>query len=769
VIEAKSVRTASFNGGIESLLLGFDFELYNCVPMPEVVGQETPPVVRFGDYDLDRERGILFRGGVALKLQPQPLRALAFLIDHAPEIVSREALADHIWGDGVHVEVEQSLNFCIRQIRQVLNDRPANPKFVETLPRQGYRFIGRVVREAEACGLNVMEVSLGQQGEPNESEREMATVGAVQPAADKKSPGLSRRSFVFGAGVTAVAGGGLWVHDMLRRPRVGVINVSVPIPQSVGAADPGRLLGPPAVAPDGSALVVSLQTSTGNQLYIRPLKANQLIPMQGTQGGSAPFWSPDSQSIAFFAEGKLKRISAAGGSVLVLCEAQKPRGGSWGSRGTIIFGLNTMALFQVAESGGPVTAATRLDTAAGENSHRLPVFLPDGIRYLYLARNDNPDLRGIYLDSLSHNVERKRILVTDGGVALGRDPENDNYFLLSEQAGGIIAQRFDMRRGELIGAAHRVTDRAGMLSASNTGVLVIRTEQVAGGLVWRDRDGKTTGAMGKATEFWAVALSPNGRFVAATKHESTSGRFTVLEATLPDGSFEIFSDADHATSVMWSSDNNTVYYSDIRQWKLFRRRLNPRGAEEMVCELPGETAVSDVSPDGRFAVGELAMMSAHAKAAWIDLQVDGKVGVWHLLGSSDAIGPLPRFSPDGRWLALSSNQNGTSEIYVIDFPAGLQRHRVSTDGGHGPQWRGDGKELFYVSEGGDMMAASISTEGGLRIGVPDRLFAANLRVGSEGALYDVTEDGQRFILMEAGNGSDESNIEMLLNWPDLLQ
>jgi Tol biopolymer transport system component/DNA-binding winged helix-turn-helix (wHTH) protein len=745
--------------------------------MPELIKPKPASVIRFGDYEFDRVRGILFLHGVAQKLQPQPLRALIFLADHAPEIVSREELAAHIWGNRVFVEVEQSLNYCIRQIRQVLEDSPSNPNFIETLPRQGYRFVGRVVRVTAAEEPQVIDAGSVQNSNDVEDSAKPAkeSLSGTKLSSATISTVLTRRTVIGRAvGLAALTASGLWFEEWMRRkPRPDPVNVSIPIPRGAGTADPALVLGPAVVSPDGRTLVVSLRTNAGVQLFIRPLSSNQLIPMEGTMDGSLPFWSPDSHHIAFFARGKLNRISTAGGNVTVLCEAQKPRGGSWGRQGTIIFGLNTQSIFQVAENGGAVSVVTVLNRSAGENSHRFPVFLPDGNRFLYVVRNDNPDGTGIYLASTDQSTGPRKVLVAEESFTLARDPETGDHFLLSQQLGKVLAQRFDVGNGNVNGPSIRLIERGGAISASDTGVLVIRTGQKSSGLVWRNRHGTKIGTLGEGSNFWAVSLAPNGQFLAAAIHDAISGQFKVWLASLRDGLLEPFSEANHAGTVMWSADSSTIYYADFRKWKLFRRQVNPRGSEEYVCDLANESEVLAISPDGRYAVGEVAMMSAHTQAAWFDLQLLGKNArnseSWHVLARSDSHGPLPQFSSDGKWLAFSSSESGSTDVYVTDFPAALQRHRVSASGGRDPRWRQDTKELFFLSDDGDMMAAPIAVQGELRVGKPIQLFAANARSGSEGTLYDVSPDGQRFLLIDRGNSETEGAIEMILNWPSLLR
>ena len=539
---------------------------------------------------------------------------------------------------------------------------------------------------------------------------------------------------------------------------------------------------PQLIPADYSALQSSLPTEVQSSSLSRRPKAlfclsavltpTELIRMQGTDDGSSPFWSPDSQHVGFFANSKLKRLPVVGGSATVLCDAPIPRGGSWSRNGVIIFGLNQQALFQIRESSTEAKPLTQLDKTAGENSHRNPVFLPDGNRFLYFCRTDDLDKRGIYLESLDRTQARRRILLADGQFALGRDPEIKTYYLLSQQGGKIATQGFDVDRGELSGASHILLDRAGTVSVSDTGVLVIRTdnEQMLR-LLWLDRAGHELGTLGTPNDYWSVNLSPDDRFALPVKHDALSGQFKLWIASLSDGLMEPLSDSIHPSAPIWSRDSKTVYYTDFRPQKLLRRTVFPRGPEEVVLSTDPTkfTYITDISADQRYIVAEISSNNALFEVAWADFKPDLTTHPnWHLIGASGPQGLNPTFSPDGRWLAFPSNQTGRSEIYLMDFPAGTQRHRVSTNGGTQPRWRRDGKELFFIGGDGSMMSTEISATGELQTTVPKPLFHPNLRLGSDKALYDVTSDGQRFLVIDGEIRFADSDIEMVLNWPSLL-
>ena len=543
--------------------------------------------------------------------------------------------------------------------------------------------------------------------------------------------------------------------------------MSIPIPEGVGTADAGRLLGPPVVAPDGSAVVVSLKSAEGDSLFIRQLDANNLIRLEGTLGAKYPFWSPDSRHIAFFADGRLNRMPAAGGASVVLCDVKENRGGAWSTRGAIIFGVNFRGLFSVSESGGQPVEITRLDKDAGENSHRYPVFLPDSNRFLYFARNQNLEKRGIYRASLDQQQPKRRILVADGQFALGYDPNSGRRYLLTQQSGKIVAQLFDAARAEISGDPRVLLDRAGQVSASETGVLVIRPEQQdRARIIMYDRAGRELGTLGEPADYWQLALSPDNKYLAVVKHDYLSGQFAVWAASLAQGSLEPVSAPEHlqALAPCWSHDSRSLFYVASPGYNIVRRRVDARNDEQPVTQKGIRHNPQVVSRDGRYLIAERFPAPGRVDIAWMVVSD----GTWNSLSTAATYEAQPRLSPDGRWLAFTSNSTGSTEVYVARFPDGTGRRRVSSSGGSEPRWRGDGKELFYIAADGQLMAIEAVTAGEFRASTPRPLFKTHLRRASEGPLYDVASDGQRFILITGAEAGGGSNIEMVLNWPGLL-
>jgi serine/threonine protein kinase len=574
-----------------------------------------------------------------------------------------------------------------------------------------------------------------------------------------------RRTVLFSAGAAAVAGAGYWLKTtLLPNAPATAVNVVIPIPDGAATADAGRMLGPPVVSPDGSAVVVSLSSKGTSHLFIRRLDANRVTLLEGTAGASYPFWSPDSRSIAFFAGAKLRRIPASGGASESLCDAPNNRGGSWGRNRDIVFGINMHGLFRVSDSGGARVEITQLDRAAGENSHRYPVFLPDGNRFLYFARADNLERRGVYLESLDRKTPRRRLLIADGQFALALDPHSGRHSLLSQQAGKIVGHPFDVASGQLVGEPRVLVDQSGQVSASNTGVLVLRTEQQdLCRLVWVDRAGAEKGSIGATADYWQVELSPGDRYATIVKHDYLSGQFDVWLASLPDGPLDPLSDSPFVGAPVWSPDGTAIYYVQFRKGNVLRRVANPRGPEEVVLNFPPqeECELRDISPDGRYF--------AMVRKSNTEARTAGWTSVAKYEWTPIAGGASPQFSPDGRWLVFSSNQTGADEIYVSDFPRTVHRHRVSAAGGSEPRWRADGREIVFVDGEGRMMSAEITPGTEFRSLPPKPLFQAGLRRGSDTLRYDVTQDGQRFLLITGRESAGSGNIEMILNWPSLLR
>jgi DNA-binding winged helix-turn-helix (wHTH) protein len=253
-------------------------------------------IVRFGEFEFDSTRGALCRGGVVVKLQPQPFRVLQILLDRAPRIVTREEMAEHIWGSEVHVDQEQSINFCVRQVRSALNDSASSPRFIDTLPKQGYRFIAEVIREDAQSAAAATPLEAARADIPAD-----IPFAELRPALEERRAGPTRRNLVLLGGTALLGVGAIWISRVFRgTARERAIHVVLPLPAGTAAADPGHILGSPVIAPDGTAVIVSLSTDDESYLFIRRLDADHLVRMEGTRGGIQSFWSPDSLHVGFF-------------------------------------------------------------------------------------------------------------------------------------------------------------------------------------------------------------------------------------------------------------------------------------------------------------------------------------------------------------------------------------------------------------------------------------------------------------------------------------
>ena len=326
----------------------------------------------FSPFELDEENFCLTKDGQRVALEPKSLRVLLLLVKSEGRLLEKNAILEAVWKD-TFVE-ETTLTRAIALLRKQLGDDPRHPKFIETIPTLGYRFIAAVQRLPS--GQEHVSPTLSPVSEQGSADSHSDDPVNPQLSPQRPAP-TDRRAFLWTAAAALVAGGGIWFSRSLgRKPRQGAINLILPLPSGAAAADPGRLLGPPVIAPDGSAVVVSLKTANGEYLFIRRLDTNRLVKMEGTENAVQPFWSPDSQHIAFFGGAKLKRIPVIGGSAVVLCDAPEPRGGSWGRNEVIVFGLNYQAIFRIAESGGKSAPVTHLDKTGGRTPTETPSSCP---------------------------------------------------------------------------------------------------------------------------------------------------------------------------------------------------------------------------------------------------------------------------------------------------------------------------------------------------------------------------------------------------------
>lgn len=564
------------------------------------------------------------------------------------------------------------------------------------------------------------------------------------------------------------------VRGFLQKPVLIQATILNPVGThfSVGSQHPG----PVAVSPDGRRIVFALNETEGvTRLWVRPLDKGEAQPLPGTEGAGYPFWSPDSRSIGFFSDNKLKRVEVAGGPPMTVCDAQMGKGGSWNNQGIILFAPSyDGALHQVAAVGGQSKAVTEFSKEAGDNSHRHPHFLPDGRHFLFLARRDSAGSDGIgdevMIGSLDGDLIRS--LVRAGSNAIFSDGK---VLFLRERT--LMAQGFDATDLELRGDAIPVAEnilyldgaRLGVFSASTDGVLAYQTGESSGSsfLAWFDRQGNELERIGEPADQWGLALSPDETLAGVNLAPPGGGSEDLWIYDLERGVRSRFtSHAGRDRALKFSPDGRSVVYtSDLNgSLDLFVSSLDRAGQPQALWVDPdAELYVSQWSPDGRII---LAMrMADGASDIWV-VPVDGSDPTILLDSEFWETGAV--VSPDGRWLAYQSDVSTRREIYVTSFPEPGRRWQVSEHGGTSCSWSGDGNEIFFKNSEDEILAAQVDGNGEeFSIARVEALATFPIAV-NPGSRFVPAADGQRFLAIAAAETDEVDAVTLVLNWQRIL-
>jgi Tol biopolymer transport system component len=581
-----------------------------------------------------------------------------------------------------------------------------------------------------------------------------------------------RRDWVAWAVAGALLLATLFFGNEVRRLRTGgraeAVHSFIDPPGKTEFRLTGDDSAPIAISPDGLRVVFG----AGGKLWLRSLATGIAGPLAATEGARFPFWGPDSRSIGFFSDGKLKIMEASGGPVQTICDAPNPRGGAWGKSGVIAFVPDiSTGLSRVAASGGTASPLTTLTDRKKHTTHRWPYFLPDGKHVLYLAANHaNPrsEESGIYVVSLDGGApQRLMSSYSSAQYASGS--------LLSVRDTSLMATPFDPRRIAVTGPAVRIADDVnldtgvwrGTFTVSETGVFAYLIAQEGGGgrLTWVDFSGRKLATIGEKSSAYSPELSPDGRRASVVMgdpnndvwvHELSRGVRTRLTT-----------DIQAQVAPVWSPDGSQIVF--IQGLKEGREEFvvsivaaDGAGKLKEVYQSKERFEVSDWSPDGRYFLMDRGNIGS--TDLWVfPVNDPGKA---FPLVQSTFLEHGGQFSPDGRWVAYVSRHSGRDEVYVTSFPGGGTRWQVSGSGGTQPRWSPDGRELYFLSAGDELMAAVIDTVGSrFEVGEVRPLFRVNMFAGPRHGLYgyDVSHDGKRFLVNDAGEAS-VPRVALVTNW-----
>ena len=628
-----------------------------------------------------------------------------------------------------------------------------------------------------ACLLKLGASDPAMKAVPIELEP-VATPEAVAP-----TPRRARR--VWRRGVATMAAAAVLVAAvamlwLMRRspggaPTTGspVIRFALPLPDDAESVMRTQF----AISPDGSRIVLAARSADGQmRLFVRTLQSMEWRLLTGTEGSRLPFWSPDGRQIGFFADRRLKKIDVSSGLTQTLCDAPFGRGGTWSRGGTIVFAPAPAGpLVRVSASGGTPEAVTTIDKEAGETGHAWPYFLPDSRNVLFVITaapdrgGDRPSTgsgqAGLYVVSLESG--QRTLLVPGGGAGAFA-----NGFLFFVRGTELWVQPFspdrlafgDDRRA--MSGAEQVGDSSSIdpgFAVSDAGVLVHRVGgTVQSQLTWFDRSGRARDTTGDAADYQQFAISRDGSRIAVSRRDprDSSERIWLIERGRGVAS-RLTTGASNDSSPLWLPDGRMAFLSVRgRTRAMYTVDVEGGGKEQVLLKSSLPSHLEDVSPDGRFLVYSTTTGSAGSDLWLLPLGGENKPQALLQTEFNESEG---RLSPDGRWIAYVSDESGRDEVYVRSFPQADSRWQISVAGGRVPRWRRDGRELFYLSPHGEVLAVDVAADTVFRTSAPRMLFV--LRHADQ---YDVGPDGHQFLAKIPTTGS-RNGLQVVVNWPEELR
>ena len=591
-----------------------------------------------------------------------------------------------------------------------------------------------------------------------------AATGSLVANRPAESPGILSRSawWRIAQGTAAGVVLGLAAAAMLWR---GSVSGGQPPAAHFTVGPPYTTGSWPRISPDGRTLVFGTIVEGRNRFWVRQIDRLVGHPLVNTTAGETPFFSPDSQTLAFFADGKLKTIALAGGEPQIVADALRPHGGTW-SGDWMLFATDA-GINKVAADGSKLARVTSIDASRGEYQHGWPHFLPGGTRFLFLIRSSQPEREGLYLASIDGTEPPRKLMRAASRAAYA------NGRLLYVQDGTLQAHPFDPERGTFTGSPVRLSTNVkyhpaadAAFDVSATGVLIYGLEvgQALSRLTLFDRRGRESRTIAEGAAYRYPRLSPDGQRVVAEKidPESNGGDLWMYGVSGQSAVRLTSADAPDARPV-WAPDGNRIAFSSKRGtvFDIYSKAVDSAEPERLLVRLPGDKLVEHWSPDGKYLVGTVLR-----SGLWI-LPVSGSEEPRLVRASARAETWQSEFSPDGRWLAYMSEESGSPEVYVEPFPATGARWQLSPHGGAEPHWRRDGKELFFLGADGMLMALPVSG-GNWQRGRPAALFRVSVPDLTGCGDYAVSNDGEAFVVNVFVADPIVPPIDVVSNWPALL-